>query len=54
MHVHVQRLVSVVRMATMLEECATIEQYSVAFFVVKSYHLSNMDKGPNMISLKGY
>jgi ABC-type proline/glycine betaine transport system substrate-binding protein len=33
MHAHVQRLVSVVKMATMLEECATKEQRSVADFL---------------------
>jgi hypothetical protein len=32
---HVQRLVSVVKMATVLEECAKEEQRSVVFFVGK-------------------
>jgi hypothetical protein len=31
-HAHVQRLVSVVKMATMLEECTTEEQLSTVFF----------------------
>jgi hypothetical protein len=34
MHAHVQRLVSVVKMATMLEECTAEEQCSVVFFFV--------------------
>jgi hypothetical protein len=32
-HVHVQRLVSVVKMATVLEECTTVEQRSVVSFL---------------------
>jgi hypothetical protein len=39
--VHVQRLVSVVKMATVLEECATQEQRSVvSFFFVGKRTLS--------------
>jgi hypothetical protein len=34
-HAHVQRLVSVVKMVTMLEEYITEEQHSVAFFCVQ-------------------
>jgi hypothetical protein len=33
-HAHVQRLVSVVKMATVLEKCATEEQRSVVRFFV--------------------
>jgi hypothetical protein len=33
MHAHVQRLVSVFKMATMLEDCTTKEQYCVVCFL---------------------
>jgi hypothetical protein len=33
-HAHVQRLVSVVNMATVLEDCTTEEQHSVVRFYV--------------------
>jgi hypothetical protein len=33
-HVHVQRLVSVVKMATMVEECITEEELSIVRFFV--------------------
>jgi hypothetical protein len=33
MHVHIQRLVSVVKMMTVLEECSTEEQRSVVGFL---------------------
>jgi hypothetical protein len=35
-HAHVQRLVSVVKMVTVLEDCTTKEQYCVGSFVVKT------------------
>jgi hypothetical protein len=37
-HTHVQSLISVVKMATMLEDCTTKEQRSVVrfFFVIKT------------------
>jgi hypothetical protein len=36
-HAHVQRLVSVVKMATVLEEYLTEEQRSVVFFISKYF-----------------
>jgi hypothetical protein len=35
-HAHVHRLVSVVKMMTVLEDCTTEEQRSVVFFFVKT------------------
>jgi hypothetical protein len=45
-HVHVQRVVSVVKMATVLEDCITEEQHSVVcfFFVGKGLGAKDIHK----------
>jgi hypothetical protein len=44
-HAHVQRLVSVVNMATVLETCTTEEQRSiVSFLCVKGLNAKDIDK----------
>jgi hypothetical protein len=45
MHAHVQKLISVVKMVTMLEECNTEEQRSVVHFLwAKGLNAKNIHK----------
>jgi hypothetical protein len=43
-HAHVQRLVSVIKMATILEKCNTEEQRSILFLWAKGLNAKNIHK----------